>query len=410
MLAAEDGPFYGFTSTPTADAQLPGIAGSCQRAPQLCCDSLRPAGSRPWPHDAASLPSTRRARSRAIASVASGRAAASALAAIAVRMASSASHAATWSPISAGDCLKTPKPASATKSTLPASCPGRNDESTVGSPIAAASAIVPGPALVTSASAAAMYRSMSVTYPRARARTPSGKACAPTAARAASLRPHTTTICAPPGMRPSALPVADATSASPPMPSPPPTTRTVGSEESRLSWARTAPRSPTPVRPRAKAGRMGSPCCTSWSSRSPACVASSRNASLGTKQASTSRWNHVGCAEPRSVTTVANGVVREPPSRRASARSGAPWRSGWTETTQSGRGAALSSSSHFWPRASSVEISFKHCPRGVDPASKSAAHSGGRAASHVYKSGKAEYGSTPDSTKTSTRSHSTRPG
>ena len=47
-----------------------------------------------------------------------------------------------------------------------------------------------------------------------------------------------------------------------------------------------------------------------WAGRRPQPSAISRTASEGTKHASTALWNHVGWAEPRSVTTVANGIGR----------------------------------------------------------------------------------------------------
>ncbi len=59
-----------------------------------------------------------------------------------------------------------------------------------------------------------------------------------------------------------------------------------------------------------KFSRTGRPYCRIWAGRRPQPSAISRTASEGTKHASTALWNHVGCAEPRSVTTVANGIGR----------------------------------------------------------------------------------------------------
>ncbi len=56
--------------------------------------------------------------------------------------------------------------------------------------------------------------------------------------------------------------------------------------------------------------RMGRPCCRSWSGLRPMDSAMRRTGSEGTKQRSTSLWNHVGCAPPKSVTTVTKGMRR----------------------------------------------------------------------------------------------------
>jgi hypothetical protein len=110
---------------------------------------------------------------------------------IVARSSSSFSQHATSRAISSGSLQKSPKPASRTTSTFPASCPGKKLKlrgavrlyyskasvqhlvivaaylvSMIGKPTAAASAIVPGPALDTNTSEATMYASIFVTNPR----------------------------------------------------------------------------------------------------------------------------------------------------------------------------------------------------------------------------------------------------
>mmetsp|Transcript_21308 Transcript_21308/g.46527 ORF Transcript_21308/g.46527 Transcript_21308/m.46527 type:complete len:209 (+) Transcript_21308:348-974(+) len=78
------------------------------------------------------------------------------------------SHAVTRSPILEGRFWYSPKFCSNTTSTLPASWPGRKLVIRTGRPTAAASAIVPGPALDTKTSAATMYSGMLVRNPSGR--------------------------------------------------------------------------------------------------------------------------------------------------------------------------------------------------------------------------------------------------
>mmetsp|Transcript_5734 Transcript_5734/g.16932 ORF Transcript_5734/g.16932 Transcript_5734/m.16932 type:complete len:221 (-) Transcript_5734:719-1381(-) len=174
--------------------------------------------------------------SRAISRVAFGRAASRAAARICSMVVASSSHFATVAAISAGLRVKAPKPDSTTKSTLPASWPGRWLDSSVGRPRVAASAIVPGPAFVTMQSEAAIHSSMLFTKPSAVTLTFAGHGCASNSAFASAFLPQTTTMADSWLLWPSSSPTARATLAMPPTPSPPPTTRAVG--RSAMSSAR----------------------------------------------------------------------------------------------------------------------------------------------------------------------------
>merc|ERR1711990_515030 len=94
----------------------------------------------------------------AISWVASGLAAANALAPIVARRLSSTMSLLTVEAIFLGlGPGYRPNPPSTTYGTLPASCPGKNDDKTIGKPRVMASAMVPGPALVTIQSLAPIY-------------------------------------------------------------------------------------------------------------------------------------------------------------------------------------------------------------------------------------------------------------
>mmetsp|Transcript_23106 Transcript_23106/g.48417 ORF Transcript_23106/g.48417 Transcript_23106/m.48417 type:complete len:208 (-) Transcript_23106:657-1280(-) len=206
----------------------------------------------------------------------------------------------------------------------------------VGRPTMAASAMVPGPALVTRQSAATIQSSMLDTKPCTATASPGPHARRSSAARTLSFFPHTTTIwhgC------PSAerlLPTLTAVLNRPPTPSPPPTTRTVGTLL-RPSCFRISTLLPRFLPASQKPCRTGRPCLWTCSRDSPCARAISSTASPGTKQRSTPLWNHVGWAPPRSVTTVTKGILRVPPPMRFRTRSGTSWQSGCTDTTASGR-------------------------------------------------------------------------
>jgi hypothetical protein len=164
-----------------------------------------------------------------------------------------------------------------------------------GSPQMDASAMVPGPALVTSASDAFIHSSMLSTKPLTWTRTPlPHEASRSRARRAPSFFPQTTTIWddaesaaeAGGGCRPSLDPSARAMSTMPPIPSPPPTTRTVGRSASRPSLRR-IDAGFSSSDPYQKPLRMGRPCWTIWDSASPRLRAASWSASEGTKHLST---------------------------------------------------------------------------------------------------------------------------
>mmetsp|Transcript_23670 Transcript_23670/g.73966 ORF Transcript_23670/g.73966 Transcript_23670/m.73966 type:complete len:216 (+) Transcript_23670:208-855(+) len=168
-----------------------------------------------------------------MSSVALGRAASDAASPMRFSFVRSASHAASVAPIFRGFLINAPKPLSTTKSTLPASWPGRWDDRRHGKPQQAASAMVPGPALVTIQSAAAIHSSMFSTKPRIVASTPSGHARPSNSAFTSAFFPQTTTT--PAFWSDNASPTAFATRPIPPTPSPPPTINAVGRSGSRPS-------------------------------------------------------------------------------------------------------------------------------------------------------------------------------
>mmetsp|Transcript_11781 Transcript_11781/g.31350 ORF Transcript_11781/g.31350 Transcript_11781/m.31350 type:complete len:229 (+) Transcript_11781:139-825(+) len=144
-----------------SNAQIPSPGGSAltyaggslpRRGPTTthCAASCSPTCCPP------AKPSSIAHSSSAISCVACGVAAARAASAISSSFAGSWIQAETRRPMSLGSCENSPKPDAVTKGTLPASCPGKYDESIVGKPRIAASAIVPGPALVTRQSATSM--------------------------------------------------------------------------------------------------------------------------------------------------------------------------------------------------------------------------------------------------------------
>mmetsp|Transcript_8413 Transcript_8413/g.26183 ORF Transcript_8413/g.26183 Transcript_8413/m.26183 type:complete len:206 (-) Transcript_8413:623-1240(-) len=190
--------------------------------------------------------------------------------------------------------------------------------------------MVPGPALVTMQSAAAMYSSMFETKPTTETATRPGQSCASRSARATSFFPQTTTSEA--SRSPSSAAIDLATLAMPPTPSPPPTTRTVGLSCGRSSSRRTC--SFGRDSRRQKGSRSGSPRSSSLSSGRPQRLAMPYTESDGTKHLSTARWNQVGWAEARSVTTVTKGISSRRPSL-SRIFNGSVWHSGWTLTTAS---------------------------------------------------------------------------
>ena len=136
-----------------------------------------------------------------------------------------------------------------------------------GRPRAHASAIVPGPALVTKQSATAIHSSMLLTKPQTLTETPSCHVVDSSPVRATSFLPHTTTIwrlsplLALPAASMSAprrAPMACATVSMPPTPSPPPTTSTVGVSSSMPSSVRISARERASGR--ANPTRRGNPC------------------------------------------------------------------------------------------------------------------------------------------------------
>ena len=204
---------------------------------------------------------------------------------------------------------------STTKGTLPSSWHGMAPLSSSGTPRMSASAMVPGPALVMTTSEAPIHSSMLLTKPLATRR--HGHCRAARRDASAALRPHTTTICALGG---SASASASEVGSRRPMPSPPPMSSTTEPCGASPSFWRSAGRGGSGA---AKAGRMGRPCCTICALVRPTRRASAATSSVGTKQRSTPRWNHVGWQLVRSVTTVAKGGALRPLAlaRRASTRS-----------------------------------------------------------------------------------------
>mmetsp|Transcript_20950 Transcript_20950/g.67698 ORF Transcript_20950/g.67698 Transcript_20950/m.67698 type:complete len:206 (-) Transcript_20950:764-1381(-) len=187
--------------------------------------------------------------SRAMSSVAFGRAARSASFCMASRSPARVSQRVSVSAIFLGFLTKAPKPLPSTNLTLPYSWPGRCELRRQGRPRVAASAMVPGPALVTMQSAAAIHSSMFCTKPRIVGFTFGGQSRASRSAFTASFLPQTTTRPASSPASPRSSPQAIATLAMPPTPSPPPTTSGRWTASSRSPWtspsARARPSSPS---------------------------------------------------------------------------------------------------------------------------------------------------------------------
>mmetsp|Transcript_43128 Transcript_43128/g.63302 ORF Transcript_43128/g.63302 Transcript_43128/m.63302 type:complete len:230 (+) Transcript_43128:496-1185(+) len=222
---------------------------------------------------------------------------------------------------------------------LPSSWPGRKEESMQGRPEMAASAMVPGPALVMMQSTAPIHSSMFFTKPLTTTFTFAGRRRRSSADRTSSFLPHTTTTC---DFRSACWPRRSmtevATACRPPTPSPPPTTSTARSAAPRPSSRRSC----AFVRFGAqKPSRTGRPCWTIWPSWRPHRLAVLYSASEGTNTRSARGSNQVGCALPRSVTTVAKGTLRFPPPIALSAFKGMSWQRGWTLITRSGFEASM---------------------------------------------------------------------
>mmetsp|Transcript_10185 Transcript_10185/g.34001 ORF Transcript_10185/g.34001 Transcript_10185/m.34001 type:complete len:288 (-) Transcript_10185:928-1791(-) len=207
-----------------------------------------------------------------------------------------------------------PIPLLSTNVTLPSSCPGRKSKSSTGRPQQQASAIVPGPALVTRTSAAIIHSSMFDTNPRMRMSHSVSPCFTFSASHVScfcsfSFFPQMITICSfcilPLDLRAKK---DMAHSLSLPIPSPPPirmTTRQscLSSSLSRISSLFFLLESMFQ-----KPLRSGSPqteTCSSFSPNSNACAFIS---SIGTNILSSPLLNHQGCASPRSVTTVTKGI------------------------------------------------------------------------------------------------------
>lgn len=160
-----------------------------------------------------------------------------------------------------------------------------------GSPQMEASAIVPGPALVTKTSEAFIHSSMLLTKPCTFTLTFSPHAKPSSCCLASLLLPHTTTICDFDVLRPNSFPSCLEMSTSPPIPSPPPTTKTTGKSVSKQSVCRIrCLSSPPPLFSVAQNPfRMGKPYCTICEDCKPRFLAALLSASEGTKHLSTLR-------------------------------------------------------------------------------------------------------------------------
>mmetsp|Transcript_13700 Transcript_13700/g.29412 ORF Transcript_13700/g.29412 Transcript_13700/m.29412 type:complete len:237 (+) Transcript_13700:1130-1840(+) len=215
---------------------------------------------------------------------------------------------------------------------LPSSWPGTLPFSRIGSPLMSASAMVPGPALVTMTSQPAIHSCRLSTKPHATTLMPLGYDLARSLSSSFLLRPQITTTWQ---WSPSCSAMWSTVSSSLPMPSPPPTSSTAG----------TCGSSPSTFfmrglggRALEKIGRMGRPCTTICSSCSPLREASILQYSVGTKQRVTPVWNQVLWQVVKSVTTVAKlmGFMTPLRMRERSTRMGTCCISGWTDTTRSG--------------------------------------------------------------------------
>mmetsp|Transcript_45191 Transcript_45191/g.76807 ORF Transcript_45191/g.76807 Transcript_45191/m.76807 type:complete len:218 (+) Transcript_45191:796-1449(+) len=192
---------------------------------------------------------------------------------------------------------------------------------------------------------------MFCTYPSDTTSTSGPHACASALALsfacAFALEPHTTTICClhscPPHpswscrLSPNALAILRM----PPTPSPPPTTSVVGKPSFNPNSRRTSSLDLDSACQ--KPLRSGKPCWRIWFSLKPSLSAMLRMGSEGTKHKSTRLSNHVGCAPPKSVTTVQKGMSRLPPTDPISwsTRKGMSWHKGCTLTTKSGALASM---------------------------------------------------------------------
>lgn len=158
-----------------------------------------------------------------------------------------------------------------------------------GSPQMDASAIVPGPAFVTSASAARIHSSIFLTNPCTLTVTFSPHVTPSSCCLASALLPQTTTICVLDAARPNSDPSCFEMSTSPPMPSPPPTTKITGWSVSKPSVCRIVRLLITPSLPSVdqKPFRMGKPYCTICDDCKPRFRAAAFSASEGTKHFST---------------------------------------------------------------------------------------------------------------------------
>mmetsp|Transcript_104868 Transcript_104868/g.327008 ORF Transcript_104868/g.327008 Transcript_104868/m.327008 type:complete len:204 (+) Transcript_104868:276-887(+) len=157
-----------------------------------------------------------------------------------------------------------------------------------------------------------------------------------------SFLPHTTTSCeaGPPKAEAICRPTAVATCCSRPTPSPPPMTRTVRTPCFRPRASRTSSRDRGSGLQKSR--RKGSPYMWIDESRTPHCRARSRRGSDGTNTRSASGWNHIGCAPPRSVTTVTKGIRHR--VRRANRRSAfivMCWVQGCNEMMRSGFSSSI---------------------------------------------------------------------
>mmetsp|Transcript_2953 Transcript_2953/g.7131 ORF Transcript_2953/g.7131 Transcript_2953/m.7131 type:complete len:224 (+) Transcript_2953:64-735(+) len=220
--------------------------------------------------------------SRAMSNVADGRAASNALEDNFSRRFKSENHFAMVAPIFAGFFTNAPKPFSTTNFTFPASCPGKWEDKRQGRPRVAASAIVPGPALVTMQSLAAIHSSMLSTNPSMVGFTLSGQFRSSSSFFTAAFLPQTTTK--PDGSlaSPRASPSAVATFAMPPTPSPPPTTSAVGTPVVKPSFVRVASLIFSEPAKSQKPSRKGRPRLMILSSGTPQRLAIFSKASEGT--------------------------------------------------------------------------------------------------------------------------------
>mmetsp|Transcript_43912 Transcript_43912/g.107781 ORF Transcript_43912/g.107781 Transcript_43912/m.107781 type:complete len:238 (+) Transcript_43912:499-1212(+) len=205
----------------------------------------------------------------------------------------------------------------------------------MGSPQMSASAIVPGPALVTIQSATSMYSLILLTNPSTCTSTSHRRAR--NSANKRAFRPHIITICT--SSRASANLPAMATAICPnlPTPSPPPTSRSVIFSGQRPNSLLRSAGSPKPAIDQ-KPCRTGRPYSRIRVSSIPTSLASARTGSDGMYRRCVLGCSHMGWAEPRSVTTVTNGGggTSECSAARCSVRVVIVCTIGWTEMMRSG--------------------------------------------------------------------------